>query len=428
MGAWENSIVSYSRQYVWKAINTRLIWLVIIVISLNGHLFLFAKNQSSIPLIRSRSNYLQNNSLQSIRTAVRQNQSPIPLVKSTSSHPQNHFLQSIRTAVKNQSSIPFTKSVSSFPQDHYLQSIRTAIKQNIKTGKSAKCHYHPIHARQQFFDHKWDDLISNIDKKPTVPTPVLIYSPCMSTYNLGNTLGNYLNEIACAIAANVSIVIGTEIWDYPDSPVEYKGPNSNKNGQVNDVKAESEKPKHEKKYFYFFRALPVVYDWQGGSRKRNLNASDTVGSVTDSSSTINSVARALATSSGSIGSNAAAASALATSTLAASAGANAGANAAAASALAISRVTKHCTCPMYCWSDETAPMWKHMDSIKRIIKEALNQHMEANTPHNGTVLRAYDLSSISNKSRDDHLRTNDLSSINPEIVLPVVPDVAVHYR
>jgi hypothetical protein len=45
---------------------------------------------------------------------------------------------------------------------------------------------------------------------------ILIYSPCMTTYNLGNKLGNYLNEITCAIAAKISIVIGTEMWDYPD--------------------------------------------------------------------------------------------------------------------------------------------------------------------------------------------------------------------
>jgi len=44
-----------------------------------------------------------------------------------------------------------------------------------------------------------------------------------------------------------------------------------------------------------------------------------------------------------------------------------------ASALAISRVAKHCPCPQYRWSGETAPMWKYISFVKNIIKGALHQ-------------------------------------------------------
>lgn len=270
------------------------------------------------------------------------------------------------------------KNQTSVPHDPILHSIRTAVKQNIKIGKSAKCHFHPIHAREQLFDHKWDGLISDVikDKNVTKPITVLIYSPCMSTYNLGNTLGNYLNEIACAIASKISLVIGTEIWDYPDLPLEYKGPHTNaaRKGQDVNVTIKS-KPKNEK-YFHFFRALPVLFNWYKTDINKTVN-SNIVSTVTYSGSNVSATARATA------------------------------------DALAINRVTKHCPCPQYCWSDETAPMWKHISAIKNIIKVALDEHMEANKPQNrtGTVLNAY-----------------DLTSVGSDTMLPIVPDAAVHYR
>jgi len=58
--------------------------------------------------------------------------------------------QYLAFSTRNQTSIP-----SVHPKDNILQSIRTAVKQSIETGKSDKCHFHPIRAREQFFDHKW---------------------------------------------------------------------------------------------------------------------------------------------------------------------------------------------------------------------------------------------------------------------------------
>mmetsp|Transcript_5764 Transcript_5764/g.5917 ORF Transcript_5764/g.5917 Transcript_5764/m.5917 type:complete len:111 (-) Transcript_5764:2969-3301(-) len=98
-------------------------------------------------------------------------------------------------------------------------------------------------------------LISDIVKRinGAKPSPVLNYSLCMTTYNLGNTLGNYLNGIAWAIAATISIVIGTKIWVYPDLPQEYKGPNSPRKGQDSDAKAKAKlKSKNISIFFVHF--------------------------------------------------------------------------------------------------------------------------------------------------------------------------------
>jgi hypothetical protein len=315
---------------------------------------------------------------------------------------------SIILVVSLQQCIASTKNQTLIQQDPFLQSIRTAVKQNINIGKSEKCHKRPIDAREEFLDHRWDCIISNVikDNDVTKPSPVLIYSPCMSTYNLGNTLGNYLNEIACAMASKISLVIGTEIWDYPDLPIN-KNPNTNT--------ARKLKPKNEND-FHFFRALPVLFSWY----ENNMNKTRKIRRRTATYSASNVIFAAKAT----------------------------------ADASAISRVTKHCPCHQYCWSDETAPMWNHIrhvlytikllhkcfellcsllmpfgwvyvfyvghiykimkpffhvvilskhhhhhhiSAIKDIIKEALNQHMKANNAHNRTetILNTYDLISLS---------------------------------
>jgi hypothetical protein len=118
---------------------------------------------------------------------------------------------SVVLVVLLQQCIASTENQTLVQQDHFLRSIRTAVKQNIKIGKAEECHKHPIYAREEFEDHRWDRIISNVikDNGITKPSPVLIYSPCMSTYNLGNTLGNYLNEVACAMASKICLVIGT---------------------------------------------------------------------------------------------------------------------------------------------------------------------------------------------------------------------------
>ena len=115
-----------------------------------------------------------------------------------------------------------TSLTTSFPR-HFLvgsdSKERMNVLKNIQSGKHKQCHYFPIHARDEFFDHSWDKVIGVEHGS----NPVLVYNPCMSTYNLGNSLGNYFNELACALATNISLVIGTKLWIYPTMPIEFKG-------------------------------------------------------------------------------------------------------------------------------------------------------------------------------------------------------------
>ena len=112
-----------------------------------------------------------------------------------------------------------------FPQ-HFLvgsdSKERINVLKNIQSGKHKQCHYFPIHARDELFDHSWDKIVG-VDHGLN---PVLVYNPCMSTYNLGNSLGNYFNELACAVATGISLVIGTKLWIYPTMPIEFKGDNA----------------------------------------------------------------------------------------------------------------------------------------------------------------------------------------------------------
>lgn len=69
----------------------------------------------------------------------------------------------------------------------------------------------------------------------------------MHTYSLGNSLGNYFHEAACALEANISIVYPLKVWDNPHLPLEYKH-GKNKGGY-------SPKDKHD---ITFFARLPAV--------------------------------------------------------------------------------------------------------------------------------------------------------------------------
>jgi hypothetical protein len=136
-----------------------------------------------------------------------------------------------------------------------LAAVRKQLMSKIHHEKLKKCHYFPIHSRVDFYDGKWDQYINGgadnngntginrgINGPQRVGTslagrqtealsalstlayrPVHFYSPCMSTYNLGNSLGNYISEIFCAVDAGVHLVIGTKTWDHPHMPFEYKG-------------------------------------------------------------------------------------------------------------------------------------------------------------------------------------------------------------
>ena len=278
----------------------------------------------------------------------------------------------------------------------------------IKSGKFRTCHYFPEHAHNEFFDKAWDKYL-NVPKQRA---PAYVYNPCMSTYNLGNSLGNYFNEVACALVANLSLVVGTKMWMYPTMPIEYKG---------------GAKRPHDTERFSlaFFDGLPDVL-WREPGRPVDAQA-----------------------------------------------------------------VRKLCPCEKYCWSHAHAPWIQQHQAIRQLMNRALETHMAAkearyargtvvktaasiaaaaaaknkdnnNNHHNNhtapadaaavvdrasnvtTVPAAAAPTNVSNSVGSVNIAdlvaskikaaraaagsAGDLSSAEPGAFLPIVPDVAVHYR
>jgi len=77
---------------------------------------------------------------------------------------------------------------------------------------------------------------------------------CLTTYNLGNTLGDYFDQISCGVAAGVSVVTGKKIWDFPSLPTEYKG-----NKFLNRDRTEVQRLEKYEKYHFDFLMLYQQY-------------------------------------------------------------------------------------------------------------------------------------------------------------------------
>jgi hypothetical protein len=107
------------------------------------------------------------------------------------------------------------------------------------------CHYFPIDARNEFYNGVYSKL-------PNLHFEFIhYYNPCMSSYNLGNSLGNYLNEISCAASTNTSLIIGKKVWDFPTMPYEYKGRAKGPIGNAPQLAAHA---------MALFEALPELFD------------------------------------------------------------------------------------------------------------------------------------------------------------------------
>ena len=238
-----------------------------------------------------------------------------------------------------------------------LESVREVVLAAIEKGTHRKCQYFPQHAREEFFNKHWSQSLSQTGIHDG---EVMIYSPCMSSFNLGNSLGNYFNEISCARVSNVNLVFGTLLWEFPQMPYEYKGPDKIAgNGQKSFISAkELKKQSHN---FEFFHALPTIFNNDSYGEMNNVTNSDN-NTITDT---------------------------------------------------VYNRVKKNCVCSKYCWSDSTAPWINNTVEIANIMNKALIAHISANNTkiNNGTTIESH-----------------DLSSVPPKTFLPLVPDVAIHYR
>eukprot|EP01041_Mallomonas_annulata_P009678 gene9678-20123_t len=226
-----------------------------------------------------------------------------------------------------------------------LLNLRHIINQKI-SSESKKCHYYPAHAHEEFFSNKWEKVTSSFKAGP-----VFVYSPCMSAYNLGNSLGNYLNELACAISANVYIIVATKIWDYPFMPFEFKGngrshtKESSKQHRTTGIGPHTQQL--DKHLLTFFEILPNVYGPTLTIHPKAKNESL-------------SASQALET---------------------------------------------FCSCERYCWTDAKAPWIQNADMIGELMNMALDAHLAANESQieKGTIIHHGEDADLSSAPPDTFL-------------------------
>jgi hypothetical protein len=302
----------------------------------------------------------------------------------------------------------------------YLQVLRKQIIGIINRGDVKKCHYFPQHAHDDYEGHKWDKLLKLPANTHSFPS-TYIYSPCMSSFNLGNSLGNYFNEIACASLANIDFIVGTKMWDYPQMPFEYKGKSSSHAIEL---------PSHN---MAFFDSLPVTMVFSNRIYSAPGNESiQTHQPVRSRILTMDSIHRheqkpqhsphthqTQAQRDGNTrirtvqGLHAAAKNRVPIP--------NAHSGIAAHNAAPDKPFSQHCFCEKYCWSERRAPWITNYALIRDLMNSALDAHIaaaKAKEPSNatmGTVLRLDG-------------RLPDMSSAPAGTFLPIVPDAAIQYR
>lgn len=224
----------------------------------------------------------------------------------------------------------------------HLEYIRSMVITRINNGTFRKCDIAPENGRETLYEQKLIGLIPTSTAEAlgfTVAelSSTYVYSPCMSSFSLGNALGNYLTEVACAAESKVDLILGTLLWDFPSMPYEYKGDNVASTTVIN---------KEQTAHFNasdihdidFFNALPVTFKFS------DLTSSNT---STDDR-------------------------------------------------LAISkRVRETCKCGRYCWGHSNTPWLKHLNLIISILRPAIEYHFAAHKSiaTKGTVLSEHDLSS-----------------------------------
>ena len=281
--------------------------------------------------------------------------------------------------------------------------IRENIMQKIHNSHIKKCHYFPKHSRDDFANGKWDYLssqpyISKLEQR----SAVYVYNPCMSTYNLGNSIGNYFNEIFCAIESNTNLIIGTKVWDYPHMPFEYKGKSSNHNQKqyLNDLE------KHQISFFDMFPSI-IEVDIINQNRLLTLPINDhiieflfdkslnnneifQINNLTLNENHLNIQINSIKNSNNN--------------------------KYEFKKQQTIKNFDEKCKCEKYCWSDKLSIWIKYYNIIKIIIIKSLNYHTIKTTlisnNNNNTIL----------------INISDKSNHNNELALAFIPDVAIHYR
>lgn len=106
-----------------------------------------------------------------------------------------------------------------------LHLIRKHIFKFLHDSHVKKCHYFPVNAMEDFNHGKWNTMSkdSDIVRLTESRNPINVYSPCLSTYNIGNSLGNYFSVLFCSLKSSTNIIIAKKVWDHAHMPIEYKG-------------------------------------------------------------------------------------------------------------------------------------------------------------------------------------------------------------
>ena len=86
---------------------------------------------------------------------------------------------------------------------------RESAKARRNSPRLMKCHHSTMEVRKELAAGHWDSVaaIRDRSKKAQKKRLMYSYSPCLTTYNLGNSLGNYFNEVTCAMAARVELMV-----------------------------------------------------------------------------------------------------------------------------------------------------------------------------------------------------------------------------
>lgn len=224
----------------------------------------------------------------------------------------------------------------------HLEYIRNIVISRINDGTFRKCDSSPENARETLHQQKLIGLIPAATAESVGITTAdlsntYVYSPCMSSFSLGNALGNYLTEVACAAESKVDLILGTLLWDFPSMPYEYKGDNVASTTVIN---------KEQTAHFNasdihdidFFNALPATFKFSEFTGS-NISIDDR---------------RAIS-----------------------------------------ARVRETCKCGQGCWGHSNTPWLKQLKLIISILRPAIEYHFAAHKSiaTRGTVLSEHDLSS-----------------------------------
>jgi hypothetical protein len=224
----------------------------------------------------------------------------------------------------------------------HLQYVRNIIISKINNGTFRKCDISPENGRETLYEQKLIGLFPAATAQSLGITTAdlsntYVYSPCMSSFSLGNALGNYLTEVACAAESKVNLILGTLLWDFPSMPLEYKGENEASTTVINKEQTAhfNSSDIHD---INFFNALPVTFQFSEFTGS-NISIDDR---------------RAIS-----------------------------------------ARVRETCKCGRNCWGHSNTPWLKHLDLIIGILRPAIEYHFAAHKSiaTKGTVLDEHDLSS-----------------------------------